>query len=169
MKIKTKISFKEYRNLLFGLAYKKPVMKLVLSVDLAMILWILGYYLHFLPVPRPMIYQYITFVLITIVQPCMIYLTIKRNYDSSNHLREQLETEFTENGIKMQGESFYTEIKWEKIFRIEEEAKWFLIYQNNLSAILVPKRDFNKSQESEFRHLLKGIHNVPVRFMKDET
>ena len=92
-------------------------MKVILGVAFAMVVWILGYYLRFLPVPKPQIYQYITLILITVVQPITIYWTIKRNYDSSNHLREKLEIELSQNEIKVQGESFYTEIKWRKFLR----------------------------------------------------
>src|SRR6185295_14315595 len=106
MKIKTEISFKEYRKLLFSLTYRKPIMKVILCVAFVMLVWILGYYLHFLPVPKPQIYQYTTLILITVVQPITIYWTIKRNYDSSNHLREHLEIELTQSEIKVQGESF---------------------------------------------------------------
>jgi hypothetical protein len=162
MIIKTKISFKEYRNLLFGLTYKKPVMKIILCVAVAMIVWIVGYYLHFLPVPEPEIYQYITLILITVIQPIVIYWTIKRNYDSSNHLREQLEIELTEKEIKIQGESFYTEMAWKKVFKIDEQTNWFLIYQNNLSAIIIPKKDFSGSQMDDFKRMLTAIENVPV-------
>src|SRR4051794_38440789 len=125
MTIKTKISFREYRNLLFGLTYKKPMMKVIVCVGFAMLVWISGYYLHYLPVPRPEIYQYITLTLIAVVQPTVIYWTIKKNYDSSNHLREPLEIELTAGEIKMKGQSFYTEIAWKKIFKIDEQTNWF--------------------------------------------
>lgn len=101
-------------------------MKVILSVALAMLVWIAGYYLHFFPVPKPEIYQFITLILITVVQPVVIYWTIKRNYDSSNHLGDQLEIELTQNEIKIQGESFYTSIKWKKVFKIDEQPDWFL-------------------------------------------
>jgi hypothetical protein len=162
MKVKTRVSFKEYRKLLFMLTYRKPVMKIILCVALAMLIWILGYYLHFLPVPKPQIYQYITLGLITIVQPITIYLTIRRNYNSSNHLREPLVTELTKTELKVQGESFYLEIKWEKLFRIDEERNWFLLYQNNLSAIIIPKKDLNSVQVKEFKTIISAVPTVPV-------
>ena len=167
MTIKTKISFKEYRSLLLGLTYKKPVMKIILCVGFSMLIWILGYYLHLLPVPKPMIYQFITLTLIAVVQPFVIYMTIKRNYDSSNHLGEQLEIELTESEIKIKGESFYTEIAWNKIFKIDEQKNWFLIYQNNLSAIIIPKNDFHGNQEKDFKEILRTIQNVPVHLKND--
>jgi hypothetical protein len=166
MIIKSKITFNEYRNLLFGLAYRKPVMKILLCVALLMIIWISGYHLHILSVPKPEIYQYITLTLITIVQPLVIFMTIKRNYNSSNHLRERLELEFTQMEIKIRGQSFYTELAWNKIFKIDEQNKWFLIYQNNLSAIIIPKKAFHGDQEEGFRKILSSIPNIPVHLKK---
>ncbi|HUS03206.1 MAG TPA: YcxB family protein [Chitinophagaceae bacterium] len=162
IKIKSKISFKQYRKLLFSLAYKKPMMKFLLCIAFAMVVWIAGYYLHLLPVPRPQIYQYITLVLITVVQPLVIYFTIKQNYYSSNHLGEQLEIQLTPGEIKMHGQSFYTEITWKKIYKIDELTNWFLIYQNSLSAIIIPKASFHGSQLQEFKKILRDIKNVPV-------
>ena len=141
-------------------------MKVILCVGFAMVVWILSYYVHFLPVPKPQIYQYITLILITVIQPITIYWTIKRNYDSSNHLRERLEIELLPKEIKVQGESFYTEIKWEKIFKIDEETNWFLIYQNNLSAIIIPRKEFSTAQVEEFKTILTAIPNVPIHLKK---
>jgi len=143
-------------------------MTAILCVALAMVVWILGYYLHLLPVPKPEIYQYITLILIIIVQPITIYLTIKRNYYSSNMLKEQLEIELTQADIKMKGESFYTEFVWEKIFKIDEQKNWFLIYLNSLSAITIPKKDFREGQIEEFKKMLATIPNIPIHLKAND-
>jgi hypothetical protein len=162
MTVKTQITFKEYLKLLYGLTYRKPIMLLILFVDFVMLVWICGYYFNLLPLPKPTIYQFITLILISVVQPLVIFNTIRRNYQSSNHLRELLEIELTEREIKIHGESFFTEIKWNKIFKIVEHKNWFLIYQNNLSAIVIPKNDFHSGELDAFLKILKGIKSVPV-------
>jgi hypothetical protein len=167
MIIKTQITFREYIRLLYGLIYRKPVMILLMLVDLAMIVWIAGFYSGVLPLPEPTIYQYITLVLITIVQPLVIFNTLWRSYRSSNHLQEMLEIEFTDQEIKMQAESFFMEIKWEKVFKVVEYRNWFLIYQNTLSAIIIPKGDFRGGELPEFISLLKKIKGIPVYLKKE--
>lgn len=137
-------------------------MKVILIVAVTLLLWIAGYHFHFLPVARPESYQYITLLFITVVQPCAIYWTIKRNFDSSTQLGEQLEIELTENEIKVHGETYYTEMRWESVFKIDERTNWLLIYQNNLSAIIIPKRDFTDAQQEELRQILTSIPKVPV-------
>src|SRR5436190_13973760 len=157
MTIKTKVSFKEYLLLLYRLTYKKPVMKLLLVVAVSMLVWIAGYYTNILPVRKPTIYQYTTFFLITIVQPAVIFTTIRQNYRSSSHLKEELKIEFTMTEIKIHGDSFYTVLDWGKIYKVQELKDWMLIYQNSLSAIIIPKRSLT-GKLREFKHLL---HSVP--------
>lgn len=161
MVIKSKVSFKEYLKLLYSLTYKKPVMRLIVFVAFAMLVWIVGYYTKILPLPEPTFYQYITLVLITIVQPAVIYYTIWKNYHSSYHLKEILEIEFTPKEIKISGESFYTVFTWEKTYKVQELNNWFLIYQNSLSAIIIPKKSL-RNQIKEFRQLLQETRTVPL-------
>ena len=166
MTVVTKVSFKEYVILLYRLTYKKPVMKLLLFVAAVMVVWIVGYYSKILPVPKPAIYQYITFFLITIVQPLVIYNTIRQNYRSSSHLKEQLKIEFTQTEIKMHGDSFYTVLEWAKIYKVQELKDWILIYQNSLSAIIIPKRSLT-GKLREFKHLLQSIPGLKLESHKD--
>lgn len=161
MIVKTQITFKEYLKLLLGLTYRKPMMILILLVDLAMMVWILGYYLDLLPVPKPKIYQFITLILISFVQPFVIYNTIRQNYNSSSHLKEPLEIEITTSEIRVKGESFYTKILWNKIFKIVEYNNWFLVYQNNLSAIIIHKKDFQSNEQDDFLKIIKNLDEVP--------
>jgi hypothetical protein len=166
MTIKTKVSFKEYVLLLYRLTYKKPVMKLLLVVAVAMLVWIAGYYTNILPVPKPTIYQYTTFFLITIVQPTVIYTTIRKNYRSSSHLKEELKIEFTTTEIKMRGDSFYTVLEWAKIYKVQELKDWVLIYQNSLSAVIIPKSSLT-GKLREFKHLLQSIRGLTLKLYKN--
>lgn len=157
MQIKSNVTFKEYLKLLYKLTYERPVMKLILAFAGIILLWIIFYYLNIFNLPEPIIYQYITLVLIIIVQPIVIYTTIRRNYFSSNYLMEPLEMEITSQEIKIKGDSFYLEIKWHKVFKIVEKGNWFLLYQNSLSAILIPKNVMSDDEVDKFRRILKKV------------
>ena len=165
MKIKTKVTFKEYVKLLYNLAYERLIMKFLICVAIVILLWIIFYYLNFFNLPKPIIYQYITLILIGVIQPIAIYITISRNYNSSNHLRETLEMEITPKEIKIEGESFYLEIKWHKMFKVIEKLNWFLIYQNNLSAIIISKKDLTTDDINKFRKIFKDMVNVPIQLL----
>jgi hypothetical protein len=166
MKIRTKVTFKQYVKLLYRLTYSKPIMKLLICFAVLLLSWIILYYLNILNLRKPIIYQYLTLALIVVVQPIVIYTTIRRNYNSSNHLRETLDIELTQREIKIEGESFYMEILWHKMFKIVERSNWFLIYQNNLSAIIIPKKDLAESDIDHLRKIFKSIPNVPIE-LKD--
>ena len=166
MIIKTKIRFKEYVKLLYSLAYERTMLRLLVLVALLLLLWILFYNFDVFNLPKPIIYQYITLSLIAIAQPAIIFITIWRNYYSSNQLRETLEIELANEMIKINGESHYMEIEWEKLFKIVEKPNWFLMYQNNLSAIIIPKKDMDEKDIVNFRRLLSGLKVVPVELLK---
>ncbi len=138
----------------------------LLGLSLLLILWISFYFLNIFNLPRPLFYQYLTVGLILIVQPLAIFLTIRRNYYSSNHLRESLEMEVTKTDFKIKGESFYLEVIWDKIFRIVEHSECFLIYQNNLSAIIILKKDLSPEQLIEIKEILKNVSERSIRLKK---
>jgi hypothetical protein len=163
MNIRTKVSFKQYLKILFGLIYRKPIMIVLLCIALLLILWISFYQLQILNLPKPLFYQYTTLSLIIIIQPIVIFLTIRRNYYSSNHLRESLEMEVTKSDFKIKGESFYLEVIWDKIFKIVEHSECFLIYQNNLSAIIILKKDLGAAQLVEIKDILKNVSEKSIR------
>jgi hypothetical protein len=40
------------------------------------------------------------------------------------------------------------------------------MYQNNLSAIIIPRKEFSSTQLEEFKKILSGIPNVPIHLKK---
>ena len=143
-------------------------MRLLLLIDFGTMIWIIGYYTEILPVPKPTYYQFLTIALITLVQPVFIFITIRKNYKSSCHLKDALQIEFTQTVIIVNGPSYHTEIGWAKMFEIVELKHWFMMYQNNLSAIIIPKKSFSPEQENELKVLLKGLKDVPVKLKKEK-
>ena len=167
MKIKTNVTFKEYVKLIYSLIYGKLILKLLVTVAILIALWIILHYTKLLNLPKPIIYQYITLGLIAIVQPVAIYITIRRNYYSSNYLRETLETEIDNDEIKIQGKTFYMVLKWNHIFKVVEKPNWFLIYQNNLSAIIIPKCDLQEEDINYLQNILKNLTNISVELLEE--
>lgn len=160
MKLKAKVTLRQYLKILFSLTYSKPMMIFLVCFALLLVLWIAFYHLDILNLPEPVIYQYITLLLIAVIQPTVIFTTIIRNYYSSNHLRETLDMDLTKYEIKIRGESFYMEILWSKIYKIVEKENWFLIYQNNLSAILIPKKNLSPEQIKQVQEILGSVRTV---------
>jgi hypothetical protein len=168
IRIKTSITLREYLGLLLKLTYRKPVMIFILFVDVLVITWIILSHLDVEGIPEVTFFQYCTTILITIVQPIVICHTIMRNYQSSNHLQERIITEFTPEVIKIKGDSFYTELTWIKIYKVKELKNWYLIYQNNLSAILLCKSAFGEKGLQDFKHFLQQIPGLNLHLKEDK-
>lgn len=166
MKITTKISFKQYVKLLYSLAYEKIALRFLICFAFIILLWIIFYHTNIFNLPKPLIYQYITLGLIAIVQPVLIFITIRSNYYSSNQLMETLVIDLSPEDIKINGESYYMEIKWEKLFKIVEKQNWFLLYQNNLSAIIIPKKDMSEIDINNFRTFVNNTTEVPSELIE---
>lgn len=162
MTIHTFISFKQYVKLIYRLTYGKPFMKIIVGAGLLIASWVIGWYAG-INLPKPAYYHYVTLSLIFVAQPALIYMTIRRSYRSSNHLQEHLEIVFIADLIKIKGESFYMELNWNNMYKITELKKWFLIYQNTLSAILLPKESFKKNTPDEFRSLAKSFKGPVIK------
>ena len=156
MLITTHVSFKEYLKLLFVLTYKKPMMRFLVLIAIMTLIWITIFYLHISHLPKPSFYQYII-----IIQPVAIYSTIRKNYYSSSYLNETLKIEFTKKQIRITSDSFYIELKWEKTHKVQELKNCFLIYENNLSAIIIPKKCLNHKDE-EFKEFFKALPQKSV-------
>ncbi len=166
MVIHTKISLKEYTKLLFTLAYKKLIMIVIVSVAVLNGCWILCYNLDLLNVPEPKTFQYFGLLLILVVQPLGIFFMIWRNYETSCHFKETLELHITKEGIKMLSVGFKLEISWKNINKTVELKNWFVIYQNNLSAIIIPKKDFMMNDMNVFKYILLSNKESPVSLRK---
>ena len=166
LKQQVSITFKEFLRLMFKLTYSKPTMIVILIVDLLMICWITLSLNHLQGIPPVTFFQFSTVVLITVIQPSFIYITIRGVYRSSTHLTEKMDIEFTPSQVRVTGESFYTEHAWSNMFKVIEWERWFLLYQNSLSAILINKKYFSPKEIEELSILLKAIPELKVRLKK---
>ena len=166
--VKGRIRFKEYVFLMYRLIYKKPLMILVLCAGLLMLAWILAGNFDLMDLPPPPAMPYVACTFILLIQPLLIFFTIKRSFDSNHLIHEPHEITFTRKEIKIRGNSFYTEYFWATTHKVEELKEWFLVYQNYLSATLIHKRYFNKEELREFKDLLRSIHDLDLN-LKDEN
>ena len=155
MKIETKLSFKEYLRLMFLLTYKKPFMVFLSGIGVIMFIGSLFYFLGIkVPVDKPPYFQLIFGFSIIALLPFSIYRSAKKNFSSSGRLQEKITYEFLEDAIRITGESFNSELTWEKIYKITELRNWILIYQNRLVANIIPKKSFGNSL-GEFKEEVK--------------
>jgi hypothetical protein len=160
MTFSTHITLRQYVKLMFLLAYRKPVLILLVIFDVLMMLWVITFYTGLLRLPEPEYPQYMAIVLISVVQPVVIYITIRKNYLSSTRLSGKVELTITQEKVSMRGHMFCSEFSWHKAYKLVETKNWFLIYENTLAAVLIPKQDLTHAQQDQFRNLVRTVPDL---------
>ncbi|WP_066829645.1 YcxB family protein [Rufibacter ruber] len=85
--------------------------------------------------------------------PALLRYNIKRNFRKNNTLQAPITYTFTDTGMSAVGETFTTNIAWEKIYKLTENNKLIVIWQNNQIANILPKRFFSQGELEVFREL----------------
>ncbi len=77
-------------------------------------------------------------------------------------MRKTLDLEINPSEIEITGESFCMQVKLERFFKVVEEDKWFLLYQNTLSAIIIRKNNMTENDISELKKWLADLKKPSV-------
>ncbi len=167
MIIRTKLNLEEYTKLIFTLTYRKPWTIFVTSLGIFMLT--LGFLSYFgiMSEKENMTFQFIFGSVLTFLTPYKVYATAKRNFNSNQRLQEEIEYEFTSEKMKIKGESFNSELEWNKTNRIEELKKWFLIFQSKIIANLIPKENLTELEIEEMRKIFTEQKNLKLKLIKN--
>ena len=166
MTIKTKITFREYLNLMYSLTYRKGVTIFLTVVGLVMLLFAALDFFGVLNTGTSPLSRIMFGVFLFVFIPLMVYISAKRNYFSDKRIQENIEYEFTTQMMRVKGESFNSEINWSKTFKIEELKKCFLIYQSKQVAHLIPKSNLTREQINYLRLLFRGLESIKVKLRR---
>jgi hypothetical protein len=98
--------------------------------------------------------EFIVAVGFLVILPLIIYMQGKRNFKTNTRLNEEMKYIFTDDKFYITGESFKSEMTWEKAYKIEELKNWILIYQNWQVANIIPKSAFSDEQLNDFRQII---------------
>ena len=155
MIIESKIGSSSYMKLMFTLIYRKPATIFLLVLGLVSIIISIIYFLGFnIQFDKPPFLELFFGLFILFGFPIIIFLSTKRNFKTNLRFQERITYEFTEDKIKMSGESFNSEMDWSKIYKIQELKNWVLIYQNRAAANIIPIESFNDKID-DFREMVK--------------
>lgn len=164
MLITTKITFKEYFKFLCILSYSKWTTILVTVIAFLQLIfqsYLLFQYGTSVNNSWPWAISGSIFLIANV--PISVYLGSKKYFYSNARLQETIEYEFTPEELKIKGETFNSNMGWSKTNRIEEKNDWFLIYQSQQTANMIPKKDLSEAQIIELRNFFKGLENVKTR------
>ena len=156
MIIETQITFARYRKVMHYMNYSRPVMLIIFLGSLILLALSAVQLSGIIPV-TDMTYDQIFFSVFSLGYiPIRITRAIRKNYYSNLHLQEKLRFEFSSEKIVTRGESFITEMSWNKLNRIVEITDFFLLNVDHKQTHFVPKEPFSPSQLEEFRVLVRG-------------
>ena len=156
MIIETQITYSIYRKVMYYMNYCRPVMLIILLCSLLLLVLSAVQLLGILPVTDLTYYQLFIGILYIGYTPIRIARAIHKNYYSNLRLQEKLQFEFTPEKIVTKGESFMTEMNWDKLNKIVEITDCFLLFADHKQAHFVPKEHFSPAQLEEFRTMVRN-------------
>jgi hypothetical protein len=163
--VKTRITFKQYLNLMILLTVRNGWIIYIFIVGIVMLA---GSIISFSEQAFSLsdfnsIFRLLFGLLVVIIMPTSIYFSAKKNFTSNKRLSEDILYEFSADEIKMTGESFINLRKWTQTYKIEELKHWFLIYESKNIANLVPKDCMTNDEADRFRILVLSIKDPDVK------
>jgi hypothetical protein len=137
--IKTHITLSEYRKVVFLLTYTNPVIIFVYILGISF----LGFY-----VSNGSSSWWMLFIVIFLCYlPIAVIRSAKRAYDTAKILHEPITYTFTPDSIISTGHSFNSTMRWQTLHKVKETKRWFLLYCNTQSLMIIPKESFPSEEE----------------------
>jgi hypothetical protein len=91
--------------------------------------------------------------------PSLLYITASRNFSRQNRLSENIEYQFEQDYLIIKGESFQTQMTWEKIYKVVLKKNWLLIYTNKQLATPIARTDVWAGEVEDLKRILNS-HRV---------
>ncbi len=165
MRIETKIELKDYIKLMYILTYRRRGMLFANIMGLLLFTFTIMYFTGIIESNEfpwmPVVFS----VLIVIVMPVSVYFSAKKNYQTHSRLQEKVIYEISEENINITGESFSSEMSWNKTYKVVELKDWFLFYQNKLVANIIPKESIG-DHRYKLREIVKN-QNIKNKLKKN--
>ncbi|MDO6391882.1 YcxB family protein [Pontibacter sp. BT731] len=97
-----------------------------------------------------------------------VYAQSNRVYKTTNAVHEPIAYTFSDAGVHLKGKTFESELNWSGLYKIVETKAYFVFYQNNVAANLVPKKSFDsKEQVLAIRTLIASQPDLKHKLRKD--
>jgi hypothetical protein len=159
MVIKTRLTEKDFINVNFFFLFRKPILKIVFIIMvLNLILGLLSAVIPLTFLGEFTISRIVTPLVVLTFLPAVTYFTAKKNYASNQRLKELIEYKFEKDYLIIQGESFNSQLTWDKVYKVTETKKWILIWQSRQVANIIHKSDVWDGEMIELKTVLDEHH-----------
>jgi len=157
MDIKTQLSEKDFIKVNFLLLYKKKFAKIItaMAIFVLIISIITG-----LNNPKYLSFTQIIFpIAMMIWLPLLTYFSAKKNFSSNKRISEVIEYKFEKDFLDIKGESFSSQLSWDKIYKVNKTKNWVLIWQNSQVTNVIPRRNLWEGEVTGLKEILNN-HKV---------
>jgi len=157
MQIKTNLSQRDFINVNFVLLWKRRSLKIVFGIALLSMIYSTymqfshgkGFYLDVIVWPFMALGFLSLFTLLGAVL----------NYRSNARIKETIEYNFGDKYLEVKGDSFSSQLTWDKIYRVTRTKNWLLIWQSRQVANVIPLRDVWAGDVTKLKEILDS-HQV---------
>ena len=155
MRIETKIELNDYIKLMYILTYRRLGLIIANIMGLFLFTFTIMCFVGIIESEEfpwmPVAFS----ILILFIMPSSVYFSAKKNYKTHSRLQEKIIYEIDEETINITGESFSSEMTWNKTYKVVELKDWFLFYQNKLVANIIPKKSIGDDR-FKLREIVKN-------------
>lgn len=167
MNIKTESQFdlSGYVRMAFAMVYQNWAVKVMtlLGVPIGVLL-LLIFFSNPSSLDSPP-YLMLVFPVFILAFPLLVYYGARKNFKTNARLKERMSYEFTNEGLRITGQSFESNLSWDGVHRLVEAKKWILVYESASLAIPIPKSAFTPDQLSEFKEFLKSQDGIKTKLL----
>lgn len=150
------IEYIDYRNLILGISFKKPIYIVVLGI---LLLFSLTFVVNRENMMNQLDSNYFIFIIIGVflLSPFFTLIQIKRLYNTNSIFKEELNYILTNDSIQIKGETVDSTQKWTHFYQIRETKKFFMFYHGKMIATLIDKKMFLENDLQEFQRFTKSL------------
>lgn len=152
MLIKSKLNEQDFINVNFVLLYSKISAKIF---TLLISFFLIITFITVIFIPKVAFTQIILPLAMLMAMPLITYFGAKRNFAANARISEAIEYQFNNNYLSMKGESFNSQLSWDKIYKVTQTKNWILIWQNRQIANPINKRDVWEGDIDSLKEILE--------------
>ena len=147
-----KISYSDYRNLILGISFKKPIYLVLFGI---LLLFSISFFINKENMPD----QYLVIIIlgVFVLSPIISIIQIKKLYQTNAIFKEVLKYTIDNQSLTIQGETVDSRQSWNHFYMIRETKSFFMFYHGKMVATLIDKKMFTDNDLIEFSKFIKSL------------
>ncbi len=154
---KGKIEYKDYRNLILGLTFKKPFYLVFIGIMFLFTMPLFAKEENILN-QSDFYYLILIFMVVFLFSPFITLVRIKRIYKTHDIFKEQLNYNITNDSIHVKGDTFDSTLAWTHFYQLRETKNFFMFYHGTVVATILDKKMFSQTDLTEFQQFIKSLN-----------